>query len=64
LGTRCLYIANLAHRRAYQKCAFGLWQARKQEIRKSVRWYSTAATAGLPIAALYLSWRDMIGPRT
>ena len=44
--------------------AYALWRARKQEIRRSVRWYSIAVTSALLIAALYLAWWGVIGIRT
>jgi uncharacterized PurR-regulated membrane protein YhhQ (DUF165 family) len=44
--------------------AVAVWRARKKEIRRSVRWYSTVVTAALLIAALYLAWWGVIGIRT
>jgi hypothetical protein len=44
--------------------AVALWLARKQEIRRWVRWYSIAVTSGLLIAAAYLAWWGVIGIRT
>jgi hypothetical protein len=41
-----------------------LWRARKQEIRRSVRWYSIAVTAALLIAVVYLAYFGVIGIRT
>jgi hypothetical protein len=38
--------------------------ARKQGIRRSVRWYSIAVTSALLIAAAYLAWWGVIGLRT
>jgi hypothetical protein len=44
--------------------AVALWVARKQEIRRWVRWFSIAVTLGLLIAAAYLAWWGVIGIRT
>jgi predicted membrane-bound spermidine synthase len=44
--------------------AVALWLARKQEIRRSVRWFSTAVTAALLIAATYFAYWGVIGIRT
>ncbi len=44
--------------------AVTLWRARKQEIRRSVGWYSIAVTAALLIAAVYLACYGVIGIRT
>jgi cell division protein FtsW (lipid II flippase) len=44
--------------------AVTLWRARKQEIRRSVRWYSIAVTAALLIAVVYLAYFGVIGIRT
>jgi CubicO group peptidase (beta-lactamase class C family) len=44
--------------------AVALWLARKQEIRRSVRWFSTAVTAALLIAATYFTYWGVIGIRT
>jgi len=44
--------------------AIALWRARKQEIRRCVRWYSIAVTSALVIASLYLAWWGVIGIRT
>ena len=41
-----------------------LWRARKQEIRRSVRWYSMVVTTALTVAALYLAYWGFIGIRT
>jgi CubicO group peptidase (beta-lactamase class C family)/uncharacterized membrane protein YozB (DUF420 family) len=41
-----------------------LWQARKKEIRKSVRWFSTAVTVALLIVVLYLAYWGVICVRT
>jgi len=41
-----------------------LWLARKQEIRRFVRWFSIAATAALLIATAYLAYWGVIGMRT
>jgi CubicO group peptidase (beta-lactamase class C family) len=44
--------------------AVTLWRARKQEIRRSVRWYSITVTAALLIAVVYLTCFGVIGIRT
>jgi hypothetical protein len=44
--------------------ALALWWARKQQIRKTVRWYSIVATTALLIATAYLAWWGVIGIRT
>ena len=59
-----IFVTTLLFGFASLASAVALWRARKQEIRKSVRWYSMAATAGLLIAALYLVWWGVIGLRT
>ena len=41
-----------------------LWQARKREIRRFVRWHAIVVTAGLVIGALYLAYWSVIGLRT
>jgi hypothetical protein len=44
--------------------AVSLWLARKREIRRSVRWFSTAVTSALLIVAVYLAYWGIIGIRT
>lgn len=44
--------------------AISLWVARKSEIRRFVRWFSLAVTAGLLIATVYLAYWGVIGIRT
>jgi CubicO group peptidase (beta-lactamase class C family) len=44
--------------------AVALWQARRLEIRRTVRWYSIAVTFALLIAAAYLAYWGVIGIRT
>jgi CubicO group peptidase (beta-lactamase class C family) len=44
--------------------AVALWQARRQEIRRCVRWHSIAVTSALLIAAAYLAYWGVIGIRT
>jgi hypothetical protein len=44
--------------------AVTLWRARKQEIRRCVRWYSIAVTTALLIAVVYLACYGVIGIRT
>jgi hypothetical protein len=41
-----------------------LWRARAQEVRRGVRWYSTAVILALLIAAVYLAYWGFIGLRT
>jgi hypothetical protein len=41
-----------------------LWQARKQEIRWGVWWFSMVVTGGLLVAVVYLAWWGVIGLRT
>ena len=44
--------------------AVALWLARKQEIRRFVRWFSIAVTSALLIATVYLAYWGVIGIRT
>ena len=44
--------------------AVTLWRARKQEIRRCVRWYSIAVTTALLVAVVYLAYFGVIGIRT
>jgi CubicO group peptidase (beta-lactamase class C family) len=59
-----IFLTSLLFGLASLASAYALWRARKQEIRRYVRWYSTAVTAGLLIAALYLAWWGIVGLRT
>jgi uncharacterized membrane protein len=59
-----IFVTSLLFGLATLAGAVALWRARKQEIRKAVRWYSTATTVGLLVAALYLAWWGVIGLRT
>jgi CubicO group peptidase (beta-lactamase class C family) len=69
LGNLTLYsfgltITTLLFAAASLAGAVTLWQARKQEIRASVRWYSIAVTAALLVAVVYLAYFGVIGIRT
>jgi CubicO group peptidase (beta-lactamase class C family) len=44
--------------------AIALWAARKQRVRRFVRWFSIAVTSALVIATAYLAWWGVIGIRT
>jgi len=59
-----LFLLTLIFAAASLASVFALWLARKKEIRRSVRWYSTAVTTALLVAALYLAWWGVIGIRT
>jgi CubicO group peptidase (beta-lactamase class C family) len=59
-----IFLATLIFAAASLASAVALWLARKQEIRRSVRWYSIAVTSALLIAALYLAYWGVIGIRT
>jgi CubicO group peptidase (beta-lactamase class C family) len=59
-----IFLASLLFGLATLATVWALWRARKQEIRKSVCWFSLVVTAGLLIAALYLAWWGVIGMRT
>jgi hypothetical protein len=59
-----MFLATLLYGAACLASVIALWRVRKREIRRFVRWYSMAATAGLSIAALYLSYWGVIGIRT
>jgi glucan phosphoethanolaminetransferase (alkaline phosphatase superfamily) len=41
-----------------------LWLVRKQEIRRSVRWFSIAVTIPLLIVSVYFAFWGVIGIRT
>ncbi|MGD0802270.1 MAG: serine hydrolase domain-containing protein [Terracidiphilus sp.] len=59
-----LFACTLVFAAACLASAIALVRARKQEIRRSVRWYSIAVTTALTIAALYLAYWGVIGIRT
>jgi CubicO group peptidase (beta-lactamase class C family) len=59
-----LFLTTLAFGVASLASAVVLWRARKQEIRKSVRWFSIAVTSGLLIVAAYFAYWGVIGIRT
>jgi hypothetical protein len=59
-----LFFSTLAFGVASVASVVSLWLARKREIRKSVRWFSTAVTSALLIFAVYLAYWGIIGIRT
>jgi hypothetical protein len=59
-----LFLTSLFFGVATLASAFALWRARKQQIRKTVRWFSIVVTAGLLIAAAFFAWWGVIGIRT
>jgi CubicO group peptidase (beta-lactamase class C family) len=59
-----IFLTSLLYGIACLACIFALWRARKQEIRRFVRWYSMVVTAALLTATLYLAWWGVIGLRT
>jgi len=59
-----IFLTTLIFAAASLASAVALWLARKQEIRRSVRWYSIAVTSALLITALYLAFWGVIGIRT
>jgi CubicO group peptidase (beta-lactamase class C family) len=59
-----LTITSLFFAAASLASVVALWRARKQEIRRSVRWYSIAVTTALLIATAYLTYFGVIGIRT
>jgi hypothetical protein len=59
-----LFLTTLIFGVASLASGVALWLARKQGIRRSVRWYSIAVTSALLIAAAYLAWWGVIGLRT
>ncbi len=59
-----IFLSTVVYAVAVLASAYALWRARKQEIRRYVRWYSTVVIAGLLIAAVYLAWWGVIGIRT
>jgi hypothetical protein len=58
-----LYLCTLIFAIATLASAGALWLARKQPVRKGVRWFSIAVTAALLIATAYLAWWGVIGIR-
>lgn len=58
-----LFLATLIFGVASLASAVALWTARKQEIRRSVWWFSIFVTSALLIAAGYLAWWGVIGIR-
>jgi CubicO group peptidase (beta-lactamase class C family) len=58
-----LYLCTLIFAIASLASAGALWLARKQPIRKVVRWFSLAVTAALLVATAYLAWWGVIGIR-
>jgi len=59
-----LFLTTLIFGAACLASVVALWRARRQEIRRFVRWYSMTVTAALTIAALYLAYWGVIGIRT
>jgi len=59
-----LFLTSLLFGAACLASVVALWRARKQEIRKSVRWHSLLVTSALIIAAIYLAYWGVIGIRT
>jgi hypothetical protein len=59
-----VFFSTLAFGGASVASAVSLWLARKRKIRRSVRWFSTAVTSALLIAAVYLAYWGIIGIRT
>jgi hypothetical protein len=59
-----IFLATLLYVAACIACLLALWRARKTEIRRLVRWHSTAVIAALTIVALYLAYWGVIGIRT
>jgi CubicO group peptidase (beta-lactamase class C family) len=57
-------LATVAYALATLDSIFALWQARKQEIRWGVWWFSMVVTGGLLVAVVYLAWWGVIGLRT
>jgi hypothetical protein len=58
-----LYLCTLIFAIASLASAGALWLARKQPVRKGVRWFSIGVTAALLIATAYLAWWGVIGIR-
>jgi hypothetical protein len=59
-----IFLTSLSFAAASLASAVALWRARKQEIRRSVRWYSIIVTTILLIATAYLTFFGVIGIRT
>lgn len=59
-----IFVTTLGFGVASLASAVALWSARKQEIRRSVRWFSAFVISALLIAAGYLAWWGVIGIRT
>ena len=59
-----LTVTTLLFAAASLASAVALWRARKQEIRRDVRWYSIAVTIALLIVVVYLAYFGVIGIRT
>ena len=59
-----LFFCTLAFGAASVAGAVSLWLVWKREIRRSVRWFSTAVVSALLIAAVYLAYWGIIGIRT
>jgi hypothetical protein len=58
-----LFLTTVAYGVASLVSAVALWWAPKQEVRRSVHWYSIVATAALLIAFAYLAYWGVIGIR-
>jgi CubicO group peptidase (beta-lactamase class C family) len=58
-----LYLCTLIFAGASLASAGALWLARKQPVRKSVRWFSIAVTTALLIVTIYFAWWGIIGIR-
>ena len=59
-----LFLTTLAFGVASLASAVALWVARKHEIRRIVRWFSSAVTSALLIVAAYFAYWGVIGIRT
>lgn len=59
-----LFLSTVLFAVASVASAVSLWLARKQEIRRTVRWFSILVTAALLIATAYLAYWGVIGLRT
>lgn len=59
-----IFLATLLFGLASLASVFALWRARHAEIRRGVRWFSSAVAAILLIASLYLVYWGAIGMRT
>ena len=57
------YICTLIFAGASLASAGVLWLARKQPVRKSVRWFSIPVTAALVIVTAYFAYWGIIGIR-